>query len=202
MRPIWLCMSLSVAACGPVVAPSVSLARITPEILYAGDVAACETVGWYSADGLSDESTFAWSVNGTPVGVGELLEFPIRGGDTVTCTITPFDGEVGGSSVTTTRIVQNTEPTVDGVQITPQVPTAGGPLYCTAWGFDDPDDDQDLTQVGWTRDGVAFGGYSTAGGMTVPFPGPIESGHTYGCVATPFDGEAQGDAVYTVVFVP
>src|SRR5688572_32760309 len=129
-------------------------------------------MGWYSADGFEDESRIAWSVNGQPVATGEALDYDIRGGDTVTCTVTPFDGEYNGSAVSTTLIVQNTEPSVAEVRITPQVPVAGDPLTCNAIGFSDPDGDLDLTRVGWTRDGIGVGTVGNVGAIGVMFPGP------------------------------
>jgi len=202
VRTMLLSLAAVVAACGPVVPPYLTNARITPDLLYAGDVATCDGMGWHSEHGFEDESRIAWSVNGQTVGFDAELDFEIRGGDTVTCTVTPFDGEISGFPVSTTMLVQNTEPALAEVRITPQVPVAGDPLTCTAIGFSDPDDDLDLTQVGWMRDGVGFGTVSSVGAAAVLFPGPVEAGHSYQCIATPFDGETLGETVYAVVYVP
>jgi hypothetical protein len=181
------------------VAPALTNARITPDILYAGDTPTCEGSGWTSADGHDDPSEVEWFVNGQLVGVYPTLDAPIRGGDTVTCQVTPFDGEHSGTSVSTTILVQNTEPSLLETHISPWGP---GGLICQAIGFDDPDDDMDLTRVGWSRDGIAFGGLGSVGSAGVPFPGPVEAGHTYRCTAWPFDGEAEGEAVFSEVYVP
>lgn len=48
-----------------------------------------------------------WTRNGELVSEGERLTVPVRGGDRVLVTITPFDGEARGKSATLSRTIRN-----------------------------------------------------------------------------------------------
>ena len=68
----------------------------------------------YDADGDAVQVEIAWRKNGEPAGVGNRLGAPVKRGDKVDVTITPFDGEERGRSATISREIRNTPPVIDG----------------------------------------------------------------------------------------
>ena len=175
--------------------PSLDSARITPDVLYAGDLPSCEGQGWYSPDGMGDRSIVGWYINGaTASGYDTLFaENTVRGGDVVTCTVTPFDGETFGEPVETSVTVSNSPPTLIGVQMQPMGPiSAGTMLWCQTYGYSDPDFDMEQTDIAWFRDGVPANSGAQFAGLT-------EEGHTYRCVAVATDGMDDGNVVFAEV---
>jgi len=45
--------------------------------------------------------------NGEPAGTGDRLDVPVRGGDKIVVTVTPFDGESFGKTATLSREIRN-----------------------------------------------------------------------------------------------
>jgi len=72
-----------------------------------------ETEG-YDADGDPVQSEIAWQKNGQPAGTGNRLTAPVKRGDKVTVTVTPFDGKERGKSATLFREILNTPPVIVG----------------------------------------------------------------------------------------
>ncbi len=66
------------------------------------------------ADGDAAQIEIAWSKNGEPAGTGDRLPSPVKRGDKVDVTITPFDGEGRGRSATISREIRNTPPVIHG----------------------------------------------------------------------------------------
>ncbi len=66
------------------------------------------------ADGDPVQFEIAWRKNGQPVGTGDRLTAPVKRGDKVTVTVTPFDGKVRGKSATLSREIVNTPPAIEG----------------------------------------------------------------------------------------
>lgn len=62
----------------------------------------------YDADGDPVRLDIAWQKNGEPAGTGDRLDVPLRQGDKLVVTVTPFDGESFGRTVTLSREVRNT----------------------------------------------------------------------------------------------
>jgi Putative Ig domain. len=72
-----------------------------------------ETEG-YDADGDAVQFEIAWEKNGQPAGTGNRLTAPVKRGDKVTVTVTPFDGKERGKSATLSREILNTPPAIEG----------------------------------------------------------------------------------------
>jgi hypothetical protein len=72
-----------------------------------------ETEG-YDADGDPVQFEIAWQKNGQPAGTGNHLIAPVKRGDKVIVTITPFDGKDRGKSATLSREILNTPPVIEG----------------------------------------------------------------------------------------
>jgi hypothetical protein len=68
----------------------------------------------YDADGDPVQFEVAWRKNGQPAGTGNRLTTPVKRGDKVSVTVTPFDGKERGKSATLFRDILNTPPAIEG----------------------------------------------------------------------------------------
>jgi hypothetical protein len=68
----------------------------------------------YDADGDPVQLEIAWRKNGQPAGTGNRLAAPVKRGDKVIVTVTPFDGKDRGISATLSREILNTPPAIEG----------------------------------------------------------------------------------------
>lgn len=66
------------------------------------------------ADGDAVQMEIEWRKNGEPAGAGSRLGAPVKRGDKIVVTITPFDGEGRGRSATITREIRNLPPVIEG----------------------------------------------------------------------------------------
>jgi hypothetical protein len=66
------------------------------------------------ADGDAVQIETVWSRNGEPAGVGSRLMSPLKRGDKIAVTVTPFDGKERGKSSTHFRDILNTAPVIEG----------------------------------------------------------------------------------------
>jgi hypothetical protein len=78
-----------------------------------GDTLGVETEG-YDADGDPVQFEITWLKNGQPAGTGNRLTIPVKRGDKVTVTVTPFDGKERGKSAVLSREILNTPPVIEG----------------------------------------------------------------------------------------
>ena len=78
-----------------------------------GNTLGVETEG-FDADGDSVQFEISWRKNGQPAGTGNRLAAPVKRGDKVIVTITPFDGKERGKSATLSREIINTPPAIEG----------------------------------------------------------------------------------------
>ncbi len=68
----------------------------------------------YDADGDRVQFEIAWQKNGQQAGTGNRLTAPVKRGDKVSVTVTPFDGKDRGKSATLSREILNTPPAIEG----------------------------------------------------------------------------------------
>jgi hypothetical protein len=68
----------------------------------------------YDADGDAVQFETAWTRNGEPAGAGGSLTAPLKRGDKVVVTVTPFDGKERGKTSTHYRDILNTTPVIEG----------------------------------------------------------------------------------------
>lgn len=163
--------------------PRVTEAVIVPNPAYAGDTLHCE---WAFVDATgSDASTVAWTMEGAALGVGPTLAGPWVRGDTVRCTVTPFDGVLEGEAVGAEVVVSNTAPTVAGASISPALPVTGDALSCGVIGYVDADGDSDASTIEWTIGGEAVG-------TGAEWSGPAVRGDVVTCTVVPHDGHDAG----------
>ena len=106
----------------PRVATVVALRNSPPEIrgvqFVGGDGRPGNTLGvemqGYDADGDPVQFEIAWQKNGQPAGTVNRLTAPVKRGDKVSVTVTPFDGKDRGKSATLSREILNTPPAIEG----------------------------------------------------------------------------------------
>ena len=93
--------------------PALRSVRFIHADVKAGTGLAVEAEG-YDADGDAVQFEIAWQKNGEPAGSGNRLTTPLKRGDKVTVTVTPFDGKERGKSATLPREIMNTPPAIEG----------------------------------------------------------------------------------------
>ncbi len=136
----------------------------------------------------------AWLVNGTEVSTEDTLTgASFNKGDTIQCSLTPFDGTDTGEAVlsdTTTAINTAPEPPTIGTSPQPAFTTQG--LQCAIITPATDADADDLTYTfTWTLDGTSIGGTGTT-----TFPGDtidqaeVAWGQEWTCTVETSDGEA------------
>jgi hypothetical protein len=165
-------------------APTVSNVAIQPDPATAVDSLTCSYT-FSDADGDSDASTMAWTVDGTLAGTGSTLAGVFTGGDEVVCTVTPDDGSDSGTDASASITIDNTSPGVADVLITPDPAQVDDTLAC-AWTFSDIDGDEDASTVLWDVDGTPAGSGST-------LTGAFASGDTVTCTVSAHDGTDAGN---------
>jgi hypothetical protein len=175
-------------------APSLTDADISPSSPVATDTLTCSYSGYADLDGDSDASTYEWFVNQVSTGNGSTLSSGFVGGDTVKCTVTPFDGSNTGTGVSKSVTVQNSSPSVASVSISPDPAYATDTLDCSYTGFDDPDGDADASSFSWTVNGIPA---SSTSSLTSGFVkgDPVE------CTVIPSDGTNTGSSVSDTITI-
>ena len=134
----------------PVIA-SVSIAPLAP---LDTDTLTCNWA-YTDPDPQSDLSTVEWTMGSTVLGTGFTLSSGFNAGDTVTCTVTAFDGVATGNvdSASVTIGASNTAPSVLSVAISPDPATELDTLTAVPSGWDDPDGDPEEYLYEWLVDG-------------------------------------------------
>ena len=167
--------------------PGISSVSISPTSPEVSDTLTCSYTGFSDDDGDSDSSTYEWSVGGSVVGTNATLSSGFSSGDTVTCSVTPNDGEDDGTAIDESVTVDNTVPSISSVSISPSSPQVADTLTCSYTGFTDADGDSDQSTYEWTVNGSSSGSSSTLSGA-------FGKGDTVVCIVTPYDGSASGTA--------
>ncbi len=87
--PMWASVIISPP---PNSIPSIASVEIIPDPADDLDTLTCTWAGWTDIDGDLDQSTVEWFVNTASAGTGTTLSSGFAAGDTVECTVTPYDG--------------------------------------------------------------------------------------------------------------
>ena len=95
--------------------PEIRSVKFVPEVFRKGDTLGVEVSG-SDSDGDDVIYEYAWEKNGTPAGTTNRVEGALKRNDVIAVTITPFDGEVRGRSVTLRREIRNVPPSIEGVK--------------------------------------------------------------------------------------
>jgi hypothetical protein len=170
--------------------PSISSVTISPDPAYSTDTLTCAYSGYSDADGDADASTIAWTVGGVAAGSGATISGTISRGDTVTCTVTPYDGIDSGTPVADSLVVSNTPPVLDEVTLAPEPAYEGDTLICTPGSYADDDGDSATFSYVWDVAGVDPG-VTTATLSSTWF----DRDESVVCGVTPNDGSDDGAMV-------
>jgi hypothetical protein len=166
-------------------APSLSAAYISPNTATVLDTLTCTWSGFEDADNDIDQSTVAWNVGKSQLAEGNTLSGGFQKGEVVSCTVTPFDGTDTGATISTEITIDNSVPSLALATITPSNPAADDTLSCSWAGFEDADNDKDLSEITWAINGINAGKGTT-------FAGAFGGDDTVTCYVTPFDGTDKG----------
>ncbi len=181
-------------------APVISGITLSPSSLYTDD-SLVAAVADTDADGDTVTLSYTWYIDSVAVSAaGNTLSGStwFDRGQQIYVVVTPNDGTVDGSTVTSSTVtVINSPPSAPTVGITPAEPEPGvDDLLCEVL-VDSTDDDGDSFTYGfsWLLDGAAWTGIQidTASSSLIP---SLETGdnETWTCAATPDDGYDAGTA--------
>ena len=134
-------------------APTVTSVAIDPPAPTASDTLTCSW-SFDDIDGDADLSTVQWVLNGAEVGTGTTYAGALAGGDVVTCTVTPYDGEDAGTADSHSVTVGNTLPVLDSVALNPDPAFEGDVFTCSAGTATDDDGDPINFTYQWTVNGA------------------------------------------------
>lgn len=180
-------------------APSFDGVTVEPQELHKGDIATCTPSGFADPDGDAPQWTWSWSVNGELVADTETLDGAYYSrDDDVSCTATPFDGEVEGTPLTADEVtVLNSVPVVDSAALSNDSPTASETITIVKTAHDD-DGDGMIYQYEWFVNGVDVGRHSTLD------PSYFTAGDSIYATVTAWDARDYSEAVATetAVVVP
>ncbi len=133
--------------------PSIGSVIISPPSPTPTSTLTCGWAGWSDLDGDVDHSTIAWTIDGVASGTGTTLAGPFRAGESITCTVTPFDGFDPGAPKSDTVTVANTPPVVNSVTLVPD-PAWTNDTLAVSVSTTDADGDALTLTYRWIVNGV------------------------------------------------
>jgi hypothetical protein len=182
--------------------PTVASAAISPGSAVTATVLTCTVSGVADPEGKAVTLGYTWTKGGVAIGGQTSSTLPAaahKKGDSIRCSVTPFDGELYGSPATSAPVViGNTAPTVSGVTVSPAGGLVTETFTCVAAVTGDVDGDTVTLAWRWLLNGGEVPG---ATGVTYSPGAAAADGDTLACGATPGDGTTTG-ATVTSVAVP
>jgi len=170
--------------------PSLESAVIDPTSAAADAEFTCTGTGWADVDGDPESLRFSWEVNGAVVGSRDTLTEGFAKGDSVTCVITPWDGEDEGAAVRSdTVVIANTPPVLTSVGLSPSSPRTADDITAKAAGVSDLDGDGVTLTFEWYVNGKAVAKRTTKGLSDTLGSSSFEKNDTVYVRVTPSDGE-------------
>ena len=182
--------------------PSITAVDVTPNAAYTNDVLTCTSSGWVSRVGAPPDYRYRWLDNGVEIAgqMASTLDCGAVAGcdkhDTITCEVTPIDPEGEGMPRSDIVVIQNSLPVLAGAFVTPPDPSSFVDVSCICGGITDVDGDfMSCNYFEIYRNGMLY-----ASGPGAVLPAAVTNrGDTVQCRARPFDGEAQGSMVSSVI---
>ncbi len=172
-------------------APTLASVSISPSDPTEESTLTCTPGTSSDVDGDAVSYVYAWNVSGVDAGVtvATLTGDDFDKGDTVYCTVTPYDGTDLGTGVNSgTVTVANTPPSIGTLTLSPTEAYEASTLTCSPGSTSDVDGDSISYTYNWTVGGSSLGlDSSTLDGTW------FAKGDTVVCSATPSDGEDSGD---------
>ena len=176
-------------------APVLDTVSITPSNPTISDTLTAN-VSSHDPDGDTVSYSYQWYKNGTTISGATNATLTVSGnavhGDTITVQVTPKDGTLSGSAVTSAAVtIQDTAPVISSVTITPSSPTIGSVLTANV-SSSDADGDSVSYSYKWFDGSSAIAGATSA---TLTVSGNAVHGDTITVQVTPKDGTLSGSAV-------
>ena len=167
--------------------PVVDSIEVSPSTAKVGDTLTCAASA-SDEDGDSPTVTYAWSSGDT--GTTYTVVDSDDPGDTITCTATADDDDGGTASDTASATVENTDPELGTVSISPSSATNDDTLTCTASATDE---DGGSPSVSYTWSGSAAGSLGTGSNLDLSVTSAA-SAETVTCTATASDTDGGSDS--------
>ncbi len=168
-------------------APYLNTVSVSPNPAYTNDELSVSVLG-DDADGDALSTTYAWYVDGAPVGTdGTLDGSAFSKGESVWVVVTPSDGTTDGTPVSSTPFtISDSAPSGTGVVVSPSSATESSTLTCVPSGYSDADGDAEGWTYVWTADATTVATTATIDGTY------FDRDQFVTCKATPYDGEKSG----------
>jgi hypothetical protein len=179
--------------------PTVADARVAPGSPRTSDDLTCVPGAVADRDGDQVVLDYTWTVDGRPVDSdGARLPASATAADRkVACSVTPSDGDVEGSTVSSEPVVvENTPPVLADVALSPTDPTVADALVCESGEATDVDGDRVTFRTQWTVSGETV----DPSGSELRAPA-FQRGDTVRCAVSPFDGRESGKEVMSSVVI-
>ncbi len=142
--------------------PSIGAVTLTPSTAYATTTLNCSYGGYDDADGDTDQSTYDWTVDGVSQGSGALSSTtPVTStlsgvfvhNNNVICTVTAYDGQAQGNSISESVTILNSAPTLVVVRLNPSTIFEATTVSCLAQQISDADGTTSFNYTyAWYRD--------------------------------------------------
>ncbi|HCH62689.1 MAG TPA: hypothetical protein DFR83_07795 [Deltaproteobacteria bacterium] len=171
-------------------APVIESIEVDPRTGKVGDMLTC-TATASDDDGGTPTITYAWSTGAT--GDTYTIQSSDDPGDTITCTATATDTDGGLVSFSTGATVENSDPTIDSMSISPTTAHNDDTLTCSATTSDA---DGDTPIVAYTWSGSVSGSLGSSSTIDLSTTA-AQSGETITCTVAATDpdgGAATGTA--------
>lgn len=175
--------------------PVLTSVTVSPSSGQVGDVLTCAATA-SDADGDTPVISYLWSDGSTASTLS--LTSSHNPGTTVTCTVTATDGDGGTDTGSASAAVDNTDPVLSSVTISPTSATNDDTLVCSA-SATDADGGSPTVSFAWTS--VDTGASLSASASLDLMSAAVASAETVRCTATATDtdgGTDTGSATLTV----
>ena len=169
--------------------PSVDAAAIAPDPFSVVDVLTCEPTGWSDDDDDAEDYLVAWEVDGALVSTDTALDgSQFRRGQSIVCTLTPFDGDDEGTPVSSAAVVAgNAPPSIGRIALSSTSPRTNDTVAAIAEGITDPDGDAVQVRFAWSVGGTVVHTVTTAGASSLDGVLFFSKGDAISLTATPID---------------
>ena len=145
--------------------PEVSSVSISPSNPSPQSTLTCTATGT-DADGDTVTLSYAWTLGGNLLSsTTDTLQGPFQQGETITCTVTPFDGMDTGLALSDSVTISNSPPSITTLSLSPSQVYTDDIIQAAATGSD-PDGDPLIYTWDWYVD--AGSGYSVVQSLTGP----------------------------------
>lgn len=179
--------------------PEVSGVTLSPDPGYESSTLSCDVTGAADPDGDDVDLDYSWTVDGSRASAATptLDGGSFSRGDSVSCTVTPTDGDDDGTALTSNTVtIENTLPSISSVSVSPTSITASTGASASYSGWSDADGDGQNVRYAWYIDGVSSAVGNTLSGSW------LTRGDVVYVEVTPYDSYGDGTPVasasYTV----